>query len=51
MVTIFVILIILGVLLAVICTGAIVLIDPIIAILIIYGFYKLVRWLTGKKKK
>lgn len=50
MITLFIVLILLGALLAVICTGAIVLIDPIIAILCVCGIYKFVKWVVRKLK-
>lgn len=46
------IMIILGVLalgLIVLSGACVVLIDPIIAILIIYGIYRLIKWITSKK--
>ena len=50
MITIALIVILLGVLFLAICMGAVFLIDPIIAILIIVGLFKLISKLTSKKK-
>jgi len=50
MVTLFVLLIIGGILLTVLSGACAILLDPIIAILIIYGLYKLVKKITKKKK-
>lgn len=50
MVTLFVLLVILGVLLVVLSGACAILLDPLIAILIICGVYKLVKKLTKKKK-
>ena len=49
MISLLLILILVGALVFVICMGAVVLIDPIICILVIYGLYKLVKWLRRKK--
>lgn len=51
MISLLVVLGILGILLLVVCTGALVLLDPIIGILIIIGIYKLIRKIIGKKDK
>lgn len=50
MITLFMILLLLGLLVFVICMGAVVLIDPIICILVIYGLYKLIKWIRNRKK-
>lgn len=49
MLTILMILLVLGLGLIVVSGVAVVLIDPIIAILIIYGIYRLIKWITKKK--
>lgn len=50
MVTLLIILIVLGLLMFVVCAGAMVLLDPIIAILIIWGSAKLISKIASKKK-
>lgn len=50
MITIFIVLVILGILFMAICMGAVMLIDPLIAILIIVGVVKLVQKIITKKK-
>lgn len=50
MVTLFVLLIIGGILLTILSGMCAILLDPIIAILMIYGLYKLVKKITKKKK-
>lgn len=50
MITIFIVLVILGILFMAICMGAFILIDPLIAILIIIGIVKLVQKITTKKE-
>lgn len=50
MITLFIILMILAVIIMVICGASMVLIDPIIAVLIIFGIYKLVKKLFFHKK-
>lgn len=50
MITIIILVLLLGVLMLAICMGAVFLIDPIIAILIIVGLVKLISKLTSKKK-
>lgn len=49
MISLLLILILVGTLVFVICMGAVILIDPIICILVIYGLYRLVKWLRRKK--
>lgn len=51
MITLLILLIILGVLFMILCGGAFILLDPIIAIVIIYCIYKVIKKLTGKNKK
>lgn len=49
MITLIIILVLLGLLLFMVCAGAMVLLDPIIAILIIIGVFKLASKLFKKK--
>lgn len=51
MITLMIIALLLGILLIAICTGCMILIDPIIAIIIIYLIVKFIKFITGKKKK
>lgn len=51
MITLMIIALLLGILLIAICTGCMIFIDPIIAILIIYLIVKFIKFITGKKKK
>lgn len=51
MITLIIIALLLGILLIAICTGCMILIDPIIAILVIYLMVKLIKLITGKTKK
>ncbi len=51
MITLVVILLILAVLVAMICGVSMLLLDPIIAILIIIGIYRLIKRFIFKKKK
>ena len=51
MITLLLILLCLGLVLAVIITGCAVLLDPIICILCIYVIYKLISKLKSKRKK
>ena len=50
MITLFILLIIIGVIALVLCTGFAVLLDPIIAILCIVGIYKLIKYIYEKIK-
>ena len=50
MITLMIIMILLGILLFAICTGCMILIDPIIAILVIYLMVKLFKLIFKKKK-
>lgn len=50
MITLTILLLILGVILFVVCTGFTFLLDPIIAVLAVYGCYKLIAYLKNKKK-
>lgn len=51
MITIFIVLIVLGILFMAICMGAVILIDPLIAILVIIGIVKLVKTILTKKNE
>lgn len=51
MITLFILLAIMGVLLFVVMMGCTILLDPIIAILVIYGVYRLIKKLVFRKKK
>ena len=51
MITLMIIALLLGILLIAICTGCMILIDPIIAILTIYLIVKFIKFITRKKNK
>ena len=50
MITFLIILAILGIVFILVSLGAVVLIEPIVAILILYGFYRLIKAIITKKK-
>lgn len=50
MITLTVLLVVLGILFALVCLGATVLLDPIIAILGIYLLYRLIKLIFKKRK-
>lgn len=51
MITLTVLLIIIGLVIGVVLSGSLILLDPIIAILILIGFIKLIRKIFRRKKK
>ena len=51
MITLAILVVLLGALLTVVCLGASVLLDPIIACLAIYFVYRLIRVLVKRRKK
>ena len=50
MVTLILILAVLGIVFIAVSLGAVVLIDPIIAVLALYGIYRLIKYLCTRKK-
>lgn len=51
MITLIIVLVLLGVLLIAVCTGCMVLLDPIIAIFAIICMFKLIKKISGKNDK
>ena len=51
MITLIIVAVLLGVLLISVCTGCMVLLDPIIAILVIICIFKLIKKISGKNDK
>ena len=50
MITLLILVLLIGTIVVVLSTGCIVLLDPVIAILAIYGIYRLVKHFTKNKK-